>query len=601
MYTKFFGFRELPFNNTPDPRFFYSTPDHEEALASLIYAVKERKGFVLLTGEVGAGKTLLTRMMLRHFGTQIAFANINHAIQDPEDLMEAICAEFELPIEPPLTGTQLIRALHDFLLAQFARNIPVVLVLDEAQNLPVEGFEQLRTIGNLEADDAKLLQIAIVGQPELQDMFLSPKLRQLKQRLFRSFHLTAMSPKETTGYIRHRLSVVSEGELEIFTKDAITAVHEASDGLPRLINTLCDNALLSAYSADRRKIDGPLIESVVGQMMMTSRRPFDVDHAAVAQPDSPMGRGSHQGAGVRTPAAVRAEPRPNHAAAGILDGLAQRLARLETRLGAQGGTVMQEPRSAPTASQDPPPQSFTDEIERIWDQVRAATIGTDRRIGALGQRLTNVSRELGDAREVRVELEGLVARANAVVGKVSDASRKLERREAHVRKVTDVVGQVVHDLRDLLDRAEEVTAKTGRAHRQACSVHARLATQSRHSRTLVNELANVMRRAVPESSSNSDGASTIKEASVPAEFLAASGLGTASLADASENVHGILKGTRASLRHLRDLAQGNRVDEASPVPESSASPTTRLTQQVESLLKLIEQGSDQPSDQTHQP
>ena len=121
MYVEFFGFRELPFNNTPDPRFFFSTPDHEEALASLIYAVKERKGFVLLTGEVGAGKTLVTRMMLRHFGTHLAFANINHAVQSPEDLMESICTEFELPVTSPTSATQLVRTFHDYLLAQFAQ------------------------------------------------------------------------------------------------------------------------------------------------------------------------------------------------------------------------------------------------------------------------------------------------------------------------------------------------------------------------------------------------------------------------------------------------------------------------------------------------
>jgi len=123
MYAEFFGLRELPFNNTPDPRFFYSTPDHEEALASLVYAVKERKGFVLLTGEVGAGKTLVSRLMLKHFGCTIAFANINHAIQSAGDLAESLCAEFELMYEPGSSNTQLVRILHDFLLSRFAQNL----------------------------------------------------------------------------------------------------------------------------------------------------------------------------------------------------------------------------------------------------------------------------------------------------------------------------------------------------------------------------------------------------------------------------------------------------------------------------------------------
>ncbi len=268
MYAEFFGLRELPFNNTPDPRFFFSTPDHDEALASLIYAVKERKGFVLLTGEVGAGKTLVSRLMLKHFGCTITFAHINHAIHSAADLMESLCAEFELPHEPGSTNTQLVRTLHDFLLARFAQNLPVVLVLDEGQNLPIEAFEQLRMIGNLEADDAKLLQIAIVGQPELQSLFQSPALRQLRQRIFRSFHLPALDRKSTEAYIRHRLTVAGAKGSNVFSTDAIDAIQNTSRGLPRLINTICDNALLSGYSADRKAIDRAFIEAVVSQMML---------------------------------------------------------------------------------------------------------------------------------------------------------------------------------------------------------------------------------------------------------------------------------------------------------------------------------------------
>lgn len=285
MYAEYFGLRELPFNNTPDPRFFYSTPDHEEALASLIYAVKERKGFVLLTGEVGAGKTLVTRLMLRHFGSGIVFAAINHAVQSARDLMESVCTEFELNFEPGATNVQLVRTLHDFLLAKFSQNVPVVLVLDEAQNLPIDAFEQLRMIGNLEADDAKLLQIAIVGQPELQRQFQSPQLRQLRQRLFRSFHLPALDRKSTDGYVRYRLSVAAAKNPGIFEPGAIDRIHAVSGGLPRLINTLCDNAMLSAYSSDRRAVDASFMESVITQVMptvMTSPNASLISGAALA-------------------------------------------------------------------------------------------------------------------------------------------------------------------------------------------------------------------------------------------------------------------------------------------------------------------------------
>ena len=267
MYVEFFGLSELPFNNTPDPRYFFSTPDHEEALASLIYAVSERKGFVLLTGEVGAGKTLVSRLMLGHFGTRIAFANINHATKGAADLMESVLTELELPFDSNVSNAQMVRILHDYLLTQFAQNTPVVLVMDEAQSLSVEAFEQLRMIGNLEADDAKLLQIAILGQPELQTMFRSPKLRQLRQRIFRSFHIPQLSRELTEGYIRHRLSVGGADDREIFTARAVDRIHKHAQGLPRLINTICDNAMLSAYSADRHAIDEEFVESTVKQMM----------------------------------------------------------------------------------------------------------------------------------------------------------------------------------------------------------------------------------------------------------------------------------------------------------------------------------------------
>jgi general secretion pathway protein A len=273
MYAAHFGLREPPFNNTPDPRFFLTTSDHEEALACLVYAVQEMKGYVLLTGEVGAGKTLLVRMMLRRFGDQIASSVINNTCLDADDLLAAVCSEFALSAAQGASRFDRLAALQDYLLAQYAANIPVVLVLDEAQNLSDDAFEQIRMIGNLEADDAKLLQIVIVGQPELRQRFRAHCLRQLSQRLFRSFHLSALSAEETARYVRHRLAVAaagtdarSEPQQDLFDPDALDVIHAFSGGLPRVINTACDNALLSAYAADLTTIDGPFMRGVVAQL-----------------------------------------------------------------------------------------------------------------------------------------------------------------------------------------------------------------------------------------------------------------------------------------------------------------------------------------------
>ena len=272
MYANFFGLRELPFNNTPDPRYFFSTPDHEEALASLIYAVSERKGFVLLTGEVGSGKTLIARLMVRHFADRIAFASVNNTQITPHELLFTICNELDIPVKPEAANLDLIRSLQDFLLARFSENRPVVLMLDEAQALSRDAFEQIRMIGNLEADDAKLLQIMIVGQQELRERFEASDMRQLRQRLFRSYHLPGLTREQTEGYIRHRLSVAgAKHPEEIIDAWGIDVIHEYAQGLPRLINTVCDNALLSAYATDCRKIDGDFIRKVISQMLTISK------------------------------------------------------------------------------------------------------------------------------------------------------------------------------------------------------------------------------------------------------------------------------------------------------------------------------------------
>ena len=308
MYAAHFGLRELPFNNTPDPRFFFATPDHEEALASLICTVSELKGYVLLTGEVGAGKTLVSRMMLRHFGDRISSAVINNTALSADDLLAAICSEFKLTAPPSATRFQLVRALQDYLLAEFAANRPAVLVLDEAQNLPQDAFEQLRMIGNLEADDAKLLQVVIVGQPELRERFNAENMRPLRQRIFRSYHLPALARETCAAYIRHRLTVAGlqgtdqgdscerPGSSTIFEAQAIDVIHEFSQGLPRLINTACDNAMITAYAADRHRIDGPLMRDVIAQI--TGRQPSppaggwsERDRGPARLPQSPAQRG----------------------------------------------------------------------------------------------------------------------------------------------------------------------------------------------------------------------------------------------------------------------------------------------------------------------
>ena len=263
MYCSHFSMQRLPFNNTPDPAFYYSTPDHEEALATLQYAAQQRKGFVLVTGEVGAGKTLIGRIFLRQMDPSAKIAVISNTHLNGRQLLAAICSEFGITAPAESSNLELTQRLQEFLVEQFARNRHVVVVLDEGQNLPDESFEELRMLGNLEADDAKLLQVCILGQPELRDRFRKPSMRQLDQRLFRRFHLSALNPQQTGEYIRHRLNVAGAQNEGLFTNEAIDRIYAASKGIPRLINQICDNALLTGYGRDVLVIDAAIIDLVL--------------------------------------------------------------------------------------------------------------------------------------------------------------------------------------------------------------------------------------------------------------------------------------------------------------------------------------------------
>lgn len=265
MYLEHFGLTAFPFSTTPDPRFYYPSAKHREALACLLYTVEQRKGFALVSGEVGAGKSMLCRAALSRFGDQVDSALLVHTSLTAKQFFQAVCAEFGIPLKGK-SKFELIRDIKDFLVERQNLNRSCVLIVDEAQNLTRDVLEEVRQLGNLETASEKLVQIILVGQPELRQVIAQPDLRQLNQRITVKFHLGALSTDDVSGYIDHRLKVAGANGAPVFDEEAKNAIFRASSGVPRLVNVLCDQALLEAFVNDRRHVGLETIRKVVGEM-----------------------------------------------------------------------------------------------------------------------------------------------------------------------------------------------------------------------------------------------------------------------------------------------------------------------------------------------
>jgi general secretion pathway protein A len=267
MYLAFFGLNEKPFSITPDPRYLYLSERHAEAMAHLLYGINEAGGFVQLTGEVGTGKTTIVRSLLAQAPKNAEIALIlNPRMTAPEFLL-TICEEVGIGVPDSATQSlkDLVDILSQYLLRAHAGGRRVVLVVDEAQNLAPEVLEQVRLLTNLETNTQKLLQIILIGQPELRELLARNELRQLAQRITGRYHLSPLSTEETTAYVRHRLRVAG-ATADIFNRFALEEIYRLSCGVPRVINVICDRSLLGGYSQDRHRITGPLVRNAASEV-----------------------------------------------------------------------------------------------------------------------------------------------------------------------------------------------------------------------------------------------------------------------------------------------------------------------------------------------
>ena len=269
VYLDYYGLKEAPFNITPNPRFLFFSTKHREAFNHLLYGIRERKGFVQLTGEVGAGKTTLCRALLEELGDNFSTALILNPVLDADQLIKAIAMELGLKVKG-MDRLEIIAEINRFLLEQVENQRDTVLIIDEAQDLTLELLEQVRLLSNLETDDRKLFQIVLMGQPELRDRLNDPRLRQLRQRITVRYHLSPLRRSEVGQYIQHRLQVSGANGSPYFTTPAIWRINHYSKGIPRLINALCDKCLLAGFVEQRDRIDfrmtGAAIRELEGQI-----------------------------------------------------------------------------------------------------------------------------------------------------------------------------------------------------------------------------------------------------------------------------------------------------------------------------------------------
>jgi general secretion pathway protein A len=262
LYTGFFGLSERPFTLTPDPSFLFWSKQHQRAFAVLEYGLMARTPITLITGEIGSGKTTILRAFLKDIDPEITVGLISNAQGGRGELIQWILNALSIPVEPGSSYVSMFQLLQETLVSEYAAGRRVVLIFDEAQNLSIEGLEELRMLTNINSGKDELVQLVLVGQPELRDMVKSPRMKQLAQRVTASFHLQPLEKKAVTDYISHRLQVAGGSGKEI-SRPAAELIHQAGGGVPRLVNQLCEFALLYAWAAEKKTVSVATVRSVL--------------------------------------------------------------------------------------------------------------------------------------------------------------------------------------------------------------------------------------------------------------------------------------------------------------------------------------------------
>jgi general secretion pathway protein A len=277
VFNGFFGFRENPFNQTPDTSFFFPSEKHKSALNAMSYAVMYRKGFVVITGDIGCGKTTVSRLLLRKIDGKVKSACITNTHLSPKGVLTLILEDLGLPYrEGP--KEKLLLQLNHYLVQQIKEDQNVVFIIDEAQNLSASCLEEIRMLSNLETEKEKLIQIILLGQPELRHKLELPQLEQLRQRIRVSFHLSALSEEETKNYIHYRIEKAMEDGQKgdsLFEPEALELIYNQTHGVPRMINALCEHSLLSAFVAETKQINRSIVQESINELQIGGQKEYE--------------------------------------------------------------------------------------------------------------------------------------------------------------------------------------------------------------------------------------------------------------------------------------------------------------------------------------
>ena len=392
MYEAFFNLQMKPFELVPDPRFIFLSRAHKKALTYLDYGLRERAGFILLTGDVGSGKTTLLRNLLNTRNDRIVLAKLFNTSVNSDQLLAMINDDFGLSVQGK-DKISLLRDLNDFLVQQFAAGRQPVLIIDEAQNLSAELLEEVRMLSNLETADSKLLQIILSGQPELRTLLALPELLQLRQRISINCNLSSLSRAETEQYIRHRLAVAGNADAVSFEPETFQIIHDHSRGIPRLINIICDFLLLSAFAEETRTITPVMVRDVVTDLDFENHF-WTVSQDASSTPPAAVSR-------------QEVAPLPSQGLQELLTAILQRIDAIEIDL---RHTVAD-------------PAEHTKDLARLYNAIESNRSYTDTQLKELGSKLEDVLERVEHAPAVVEQYE---TPKTGIVRRLLGSSRQMD-------------------------------------------------------------------------------------------------------------------------------------------------------------------------------